>query len=361
MHSFYGLAPTHVVYNKKQRDKIWNIAKKRKTIDLAEIRIACPALAHQIHKSYAEKTNIQSAVFSECVYAQALANMLDLCEFIIYDTGCTAPRIVEDIIAQHQIVPRYLYTDTKGETILIQAGGHGGTDCFLINVPTKTLFTIEFKEPGAKTSEVDLPKYGEDGMLVITDNFLQKYPQFKDMLREQQGLNFFTVMGNNVHNFTTQSIEKAVNDNYDSSLKAADVICTEDKNGYLTMIPSQEAAEWAHVEGEIRPAGRNHSAVWTPLALHAALAKCGAKVADPYITIAKTKLETANERGGNGSPSRYKINPLFFVYCKDCTENNSQISFSIESIQQLRPTIAGKMFFKDLLYGEVKKHYQLML
>ena len=44
----------------------------------------------------------------------------------------------------------------------------------LITVIDLVIYTIEFKEPGAKTSEPDLPKYGEDGFLVVNDKWLEK-------------------------------------------------------------------------------------------------------------------------------------------------------------------------------------------
>ena len=97
-----------------------------------------------------------------------------------------------------------------GRRMLIQAGGCGGVDSALITVFDLKIFTIEFKEPGAKTSEPDLPKYGEDGILKITEEFLAQYPQFSAMLYEQAGLNFFEVMGSNVNDFSPESINQAI-------------------------------------------------------------------------------------------------------------------------------------------------------
>ena len=75
------------------------------------------------------------------------------------------------------------------------------------------------------------------------------------------------------------------------------------------------------------------------------------------VTIKKDKLKVRAERGGNGRISGYKINPLFFVYIRDCYEKDGLISFNIDSVQQLKPTITGKMFFENLLYDNVKKYY----
>ena len=124
------------------------------------------------------------------------------------------------------------------------------------------------------------------------------------------------------------------------------------------MMPSNQTHLWAKIEGEIRPAGRNHYNVWTPNALRRFLNEKNAIFSDSKITIEKSKLELRKERGGAGKISGYKINALFFVYAKDCLENKTKITFDISKVQQLNPTIAAKMDFrKTLKYAEVKSHY----
>lgn len=355
---FYRHGPTRVVYDKTERNGLWNLAKNRiGGINASMLEQKCPALAHQIEKSYQSGANIQSAVFSECSYAQTLAGMMQLNDF----TDCSRSQdtvnssAIKSILISQNIVPRYCY-DGK-DNILIQAGGHGGIDCVLVDKNNHEFYTIEFKEPGAKTSEPDLPKYREDGKMRITPDFLIRYPQFKDMLNEQKDLNFFGVMGSNINNFSPRSVEIAVSDNYDGAGKTADVICTEDQNGYLVMIPSNQVSKWAEIVGEIRPAGRNHYNVWTPEALNKFLVAKGATIVKNVVAINKNRLEVRKERGGGGKISGYKINPLFFVYSKDCQERAGQLIFNLDKVQQLNPTIAGKMFFKDLSYYQVKNYY----
>ncbi|MBQ9232170.1 MAG: hypothetical protein IJ190_13480 [Prevotella sp.] len=167
MQEFYSIARTKVIFTKTERDELWNLATKRKsTLDLQNLRTKCPALAHQIQKSLELGNNIQSAVFSECVYAQTLANMLKLDLFV----NCTdepnfIPSSVACLIHSYNLVPRYVYSTKDRRRMLIQAGGCGGIDSALITVIDLVIYTIEFKEPGAKTSEPDLPKYNEDGKL----------------------------------------------------------------------------------------------------------------------------------------------------------------------------------------------------
>lgn len=358
MQEFYNLPATKVIFNKKKRNKLWEMAKSRSPkINFEELKNLCPALEHQIIKSYESGNNIQSAVFSECVYAQTFANMLSLNLFV----NCSIdqnfiPNDIKSLLRSYNLYPRYAYSTNDKKRMLIQAGGCNGIDSALITVMDLNIFTIEFKEPGAKTSEPDLPKYKEDGNLIVTDDFKEKYPQFIDMLKEQKGLNFFEVMGSNINNFSKESINIAVSNNY--TKKYADVICTEDINGYLVMLPGNQVSLWADIEGEIRPAGRNHYKVWTPIALHNFLIKFNATFNNDFVTVDKTLLAERRERGGNRKLSGYKITPLFFVYAKHCEVNGDLITFNIHNVQQLNPTIAGKMFFKTLDYRKVKEYYK---
>lgn len=359
MKEFYNLAPCKVIFNKDKRNELWKKSSARsENLDFEYLQKICPALEHQIRKSYETGKNIQSAVFSECVYAQTLANMLNFNLFANCSNDNTfIPEKVRKLLNSHNLCSRYAYANNDKSRMLIQAGGHNGIDSALIAVTNLHIHKIEFKERGAKTSETDLPKYGEDGNLLVTNDFLSKYPQFKRMLKEQESdkLNFFKVMGSNVHKFSPESINFAVSNNY--TQKYADVICTEDVEGYLVMIPVNQVCLWATMEGEIRPAGRNNYGVWTPRALQSFLLDKNADINGDIITIDKNKLPPRRQRGGNRKISGYKINPLFFIYATNCEEKDKYIKFDIKNVRQLNPTIAGKMCFGSLKYSLVKQYY----
>ncbi len=373
MTEFYSVSKTRVIFNKKEREEIWKKAKSRSNdFDFDKIKRVCPALEHRIRKSYETGKNIQSAVFSECVYAQTFANMLNLDVFVNCENDNNfIPSSINQLLNSYHLVPRYVYSNADKRRMLIQAGGCDGIDSALITVIDLVIYTIEFKEPGAKTSEPDLPKYKEDGKLLVTNEWLKKNPQFKSMLDEQKDLNFFEVLGSNINNFSVESIDYAISNNYTNSKKYADVICTEDINGYLVMLPTNQVSQWADIEGEIRPAGRNHYKVWTPLALKSYLELCNALFVGNKVSVETSKLEDLmyqikherniyrKERGGNDQISGYKITPVFFVYSVDCEKKDAKITFEIEKVQQLNPTIAAKMFFKKLDYSKVKTHYGL--
>jgi len=358
MSEFYAVPATRVLLGKEERNRLWSAAKKGLVSSslMDEFGRSCPALRHQIEKSQTCGSNIQSAVFSECVYAQALAGIFRLPIFrnCLLDASFLPDSIVR-LLASYSLTPRYAYLSADGKRMLIQAGGCGGVDSALITVFELKVYTIEFKEPGAKTSEPDLPKYGEDGLLVVNDEFLSRYPQFGSMLDEQRGLHFFRAMGSNINNFRPESINEAIVENY-CAKKFADVVCTEDVRARLVMIPVNQVILWARTEGEIRPAGRNHYAVWTPCALHGFLKEKGATLIGGVVKMPVSRLEPAKPRGGTGV-SRYKINPLFFVRAEDVSVAGDMASFSLQSVRQLNPTIAGKMFFDSLSFDDVKAHY----
>lgn len=356
MSEFYSYNPHKVIFDKRERNRLWKLAVGKEEMNIGLIKTKCPALAHQITKSYECGNNIQSAVFSECVYAQTFADMLN---FNIF-TNCSEnhnyiPANVTRLLKSYNLYPRYAYSNNDKTRMLIQAGGCNGIDSALITVIDLNIYTIEFKEPGAKTSEPDLPKYKEDGNLLITGDFLERYPQFQQMLEEQKGLNFFKKMGSNENNFSVESVNIAVTNNYVK--KYADVICTEDVDGYLVMLPVNQLSLWAEIVGEIRPAGRNHYKVWTPNALKGFIEKKSGAINGSVVSINKSELGIRKERGGNGKISGYKINSIFFIYTRDCMENGDTIRFDLHDVQQLNPTIAGKMFFNTLRYEKVKNYY----
>jgi hypothetical protein len=241
--------------------------------------------------------------------------------------------------------------------LLVQAGGAGGVDCALYSKAENELVMIELKEPYARTSDGNLPKYGEDGFIVSSEKFAKKYPQLVPMLEEhiEKHLNAFEHLGSNVNVFSEKNIEKAVSENY-SGEKFADFICTEDLDGYLVMLPSIDVARWATLEGEIRPSGRNHAKVWTPLRLKSVLKDKNASIHESKVELALSEIKTSNARGSS-NVSRYKIDPAFFVYERDIKISGEKIVFKLDSVRQLIPSITAKMNFKTLNYDSAKAFY----
>jgi hypothetical protein len=164
-------------------------------------------------------------------------------------------------------------------------------------------------------------------------------------------------MGSNVNDFAVEGVQIAVSENY-AIKKYADVICVEDKSGYLTMLPANQAGMWANTRGEIRPAGRNHYKVFTPEFLKKSIIDLGGRVQDDLLQVPYSSLVGAKKRGGTSEVNRLKLNPLLFVYAKDVTKSEDVATFALSKVRQLKPTISAHMFFKELQVSKVHAYYE---
>ena len=72
LNRFYSIDISQVPLLKSARDSIWESFKNSKQIENEfHLLNTCPALVAELHKSIDTGNNVQSAVFSECVYAQS--------------------------------------------------------------------------------------------------------------------------------------------------------------------------------------------------------------------------------------------------------------------------------------------------
>ena len=360
MRFFYEKPNVRISLNKSERKEIWDdFVSNRNIENISHLEKQIPALYAEMAKAITHEKNIQPAVFSECVYAQSLAKKFELS---IFENHLEHSKLKLGLEYQHseklnELNVRYSYSSSDADIVLYQAGGANAVDCALHSKNVENLIWIEMKEPYARTSEPDLPKYTEDGLIVSSELFEKTYPQFKSMLEEQisKKLNVFEQIGHNISEFSENSIENAVTDNY-SGKKFADVICTEDENGMLVMLPSNHVAMWSKLEGEIRPSGRNSYKVWTPLRLMEFLVNLDAVIENEIVRMPLANLKKANARGGQNL-SRYKINSFFFVRHNNVEVSGRMAIFPLNEIKQLNPSITAKMNFKGLNVSNVQAFY----
>ena len=79
---FYRGPNQKIALNKNERKILWDQFIKEKKIEkYAYLGNAVPAIFEEMKKSIKGQNNIQPAVFSECVYAQALAHKFELSIF----------------------------------------------------------------------------------------------------------------------------------------------------------------------------------------------------------------------------------------------------------------------------------------
>jgi hypothetical protein len=74
------------------------------------------------------------------------------------------------------------------------------------------------------------------------------------------------------------------------------------------------------------------------------------------VTIPLHEIEITTERGGSKT-NRCKINPLYFVRFKDAYVSKQSVTFKLQSVWQLNPSISTKMNFMGIKFDEVKKFY----
>lgn len=362
LEKFYAIPNTKVVYAKQERKAIETPYNRKRIQPPTSLIERCPAMWAEFQKSIANKKNIQPAVFSECSYAQTLANMMGLSVF--FEMSEIPTHLLEQIGAklnELKIKPRYFYFAEDFSSVLVQAGGNASTDAALIDSLKNEVFLIEFKEQAAKTTEADLKNgYNELGKFSASETMAKDYPQFQKMINEKLdlGLNFFQYDGKNIRDFDSAGVKFAITHNYEHS-KPADVICVEDRDGYLVMMAANHAAEYASkVEGEIRPAGRNISKVWTPQDLRVVIESKQGEVSSGKIVMPLASFKTAKARNGNDDVSRYKIGSRYFVRAENIQIVSGKCYFSIEDVGQLIPTISAKMFFPKLTIEDVRAQYR---
>ena len=357
---FYESAPVKVRLSQAEREAIWEKFKKNRDIkNYAYLKELIPGIYAELVKAISNNKKIQAAVFSECVYSQAIADKFSLLDFQNHLENKTDKFDTSQLKIANKLnlTIRYSYSSANKNTILLQAGAGKGVDCALVSSEHEVATMIEFKEPYARTSTPNLPKYNKDGYLVSSDKFEEKHPQFKSMVEEQirKKLNIFEHLGHNVSDFSESSIATAVAESYRNE-KFAEFICTEDVSGYLVILPLADAHKWATLEGELRPSGRNSVKVWTPEKLLKTLKSLGAEIKDKVVEIPTENLEPRTARGGENM-SGLKITPLFWVKIKDVTFKGNISSFNIDRIKQHVPDITAKMDFRGVKIENLEKFY----
>jgi len=358
--SFYNLPPVKVKLTKIERDQIWNDFKKQKSLHKFEyLNELVPAVFSQMSRAITNNKKIQPAVFSECVYSQAIADKYQLSIFENY-----MEHQVKKLDLKNQkfgeiseLVVRYLFQSTDGQRVLVQAGSGGAVDCAYISYEDNYLTKIELKEPYARTSTPDLPKYSEDGYLVSSEKFEKKHPQYKSMIEEQiqKELNIFKHIGSNVSNFSAESIASAISGSYKED-KFADFYCTEDAEGFIIILPVIDVHKWATLEGELRPTGRNSYKVWTPIKLIQTLESVDAEIIGQRVRVHMSKLEPRKARGGENI-SGLKITPLFWVRIENVTFDGEFRIFSLNKVMQHISDVTAKIKFGNLNYQQICNHY----
>lgn len=302
------------------------------------------------------RASFQGGMLTECVFADYLARTLNAnSKYINCET--TSTNQYDDIIKtitnrMPQALPRFIMQSEDGNTSVVQLGGPNATDCAIVR-DGQIIACCEFKDKAAKAGEFDLME-DEEGKLVI-DNKTRKtieeqmpsiLPVIEDFNKNNTTLNY---IGKNVR--LSEDVQREMFHDY-IKRGGIDAIMTfgEDDKPVLIDTHSNVLDKCISTKGgEIRTAGRNHKAVFTPKRLDKELQQNNIfhDNGNGIFKISKQDAETnklfVKKRGGT-EITRLKINNIFYVPIKSVEyDSNGLMTFKKADIQQLKPTISAHL------------------
>ncbi len=308
----------------------------------------------EIKKQYERNMALQPGVLSECNYVETLARLfrLNKCLDLNNVTFNQVP-----IEAAKYLIPsaetisggRYLYYNTKKDIFLFQYGNPETGDAVMVIDGDK--IKLEFKERIAKTGEYDITGlYGEDGKLIISDDFANKNPEYVPFIEQfNEETNVIEQIG---HNFNTFDEETKIASIQEYFIKnEIDVLISSTKeNELIALTPDSITLELedgtsiiSTQNSEIRTSGRNYTKIFTPELFRQTLQKIGAKEIDNetvLVNINTPFVEKVTGRGLN-QITRIKFNKIFFIKIENITwQDENNIIFKINDVCQLKPTVS---------------------
>ena len=308
----------------------------------------------EIKKQYERNMALQPGVLSECNYVETLARLfrLNKCLDLNNVTFNQVP-----IEAAKYLIPsaetisggRYLYYNTKKDIFLFQYGNPETGDAVMVIDGNK--IKLEFKERTAKTGEYDITGlYGEDGKLIISDDFANKNPEYVPFIEQfNEETNVIEQIG---HNFNTFDEETKIASIQEYFIKnEIDVLISSTKeNELIALTPDSITLELedgtsiiSTQNSEIRTSGRNYTKIFTPELFRQTLQKIGAKEIDNetvLVNINTPFVEKVTGRGLN-QITRIKFNKIFFIKIENIIwQDENNIIFKINDVCQLKPTVS---------------------
>lgn len=308
----------------------------------------------EIKKQYERNMALQPGVLSECNYVETLARLFSLNKCLDLNNVTFNQVPIE---AAKYLIPsaetisggRYLYYNTKKDIFLFQYGNPETGDAVMVIDGNK--IKLEFKERTAKTGEYDITGlYGEDGKLIISDDFANKNPEYVPFI--EQFNNETNVIDQIGHNFNTFDEDTKIASIQEYFIKnEIDVLISSTKeNELIALTPDSITLELedgtsiiSTQNSEIRTSGRNYTKIFTPELFRQTLQKIGAKEVDNetfLVNINAPFVEKVTGRGLN-QITRVKFNKIFFVKVENVTwQDENNIIFKINDVCQLKPTVS---------------------
>ena len=308
----------------------------------------------EIKKQYERNMALQPGVLSECNYVETLARLFKLNKCLDLNNVTFNQVPIE---AAKYLIPsaetisggRYLYYNTKKDIFLFQYGNPESGDAVMVIDGDK--IKLEFKERTAKTGEYDITGlYGEDGKLIISDDFANKNPEYVPFIEQfNEETNVIEQIGHNFNTFDEDTKIASIQEYFIKN--EIDVLISSTKeNELIALTPDSITLELedgtsiiSTQNSEIRTSGRNYTKIFTPELFRQTLQKIGAKEIDDetvLVNINTPFVEKVNGRGLN-QITRIKFNKIFFIKIENITwQDENNIIFKINDVCQLKPTVS---------------------
>jgi len=310
-----------------------------------ELEKSHSALA-EFEKQYNRNLALQPAILTECFISQTLANILGLNNFL--DADENEENIPGNLLMAlirskggdlEAATPRYIYYNDNSSIVLLQYGDSSSIDAVFVKNGYRV--RLEIKEEKAKLGEYDL-NYNEEGVLIPTRNIINNHPEyikFIDVFNNTTDM--FSHMGSNfkIGSYLEDDLLNSIVDRV-FALGRIDLYILQ-KGNKIFAVPSNNLLKCVDVTkgSEIRTAGRNSYAVFTPDRLMTFIHEQGGTIENNIVTLAYDQDNETEARGGTRI-SRYKINSLFFVPYQFVTIENNFVSFDLTKVKQNKATIA---------------------
>ena len=309
---------------------------------------------YEIEKQYNQGKALQPGILSECNYIETLAKIFKLNKCLDFDRTPVnkVPIECRDYLKsgyQTFSAARYLYYNTKNPDIFIfQYGNPANGDAEIIINSNKV--RIEFKERNAKAGEYDITGlYNDEGELLISDDFMMNTPEYIPLIEKfNKETNVIEQIGHNYNNFDDEIKVKSI-EKYFERHNIDVIISSTTDNDLVVLTPKCVKIELPDgrriittENSEIRTSGRNHTKIFTMGLFEKVLKDMEAiKISDNEyeVSLNNNLVEVVNGRG-TSTPSRVKFNKVFFVDIKNAKIENNKITFNINNVKQLKPSIS---------------------
>lgn len=298
-------------------------------------------IRHVVRNTFISRTNFKSGLLFENLILETFSGLFGLTE--IYDALSDDYELPKDISEKLPSNTKFvIYNENISDVYIYLVGGSNGNDAVLYY--KGDLFRIEVKDEKARSGEVDIDGYTEDGKLIINDAFREKHKEYVPVVENfnKYGGSFIDRIGSNIRfSDNDDTLKKEIVKQYFVKNKI-DFLLTVDAEENLIVL-TKDDVDFFNMDGsEIRTAGKNAKKVFTPLYLQNVLNNLCAEVIDSENELYRVPIHLVKSRIGretDGEKTGYKLSPVLFVRLENTKEDEKYLYFSLKDVLQLKPIV----------------------